>query len=271
MKTRVISAICGGMVLGTVLYLGGIWIVITCVLLSLMATYEGLKLTPYTYSKIITYTFVLLFLISAIISPDITRFIYVSVLVIISLIIISSLYVVSDNKEESPYKMLIYSVGIPLYTGFLFSHVLLIYQGTSLPTHIGLKLLLVTIATTFATDTGAYLIGTFFGKIKIAPTISKNKTLEGSIGGFVSGVIIFVLTGSLIGIELTIIQIIFTGAAISLSAQLGDLLESKLKRLSNTKESGVFMPGHGGLLDRIDSLLVTLPISYYIFWTIYLT
>ena len=99
MKTRVISAICGGKVLWTVVYLGGIWVVITCVLLSLMATYEGLKLTPYTYSKIITYTFVLLFLISAIISPDITRFIYVSVLVIISLIIISRLYVVSNNKE----------------------------------------------------------------------------------------------------------------------------------------------------------------------------
>ena len=158
--------------------------------------------------------------------------------------------------------------GIPIYTGFLLSHILLIYQGTSLPEESNLKILLFTLIITFTTDTGAYFFGTLFGKIKIAPTISINKTLEGSIGGFVSGVIMAVLVSILLNMEFPLLQILTVGVAISLSAQLGDLLESKLKRIINTKESGRFMPGHGGLLDRIDSLIITLPVAYYFFWAI---
>lgn len=268
MKTRTLSSIFGGAILGIILYAGGAWVIISCMIISIISTYEALKLTPHSKSGALTYIFVIVFMISALVSPDITKFMYLSSMIIVMLVIACALYTVSNSKEQHPYKMLAYSIGLPIYSGFLFSHALLLYQATSLPTGIGLKILLLTIIGTFTTDTGAYIFGSLFGKIKIAPTISINKTLEGSIGGFVSGVIITVAIGSLIQIPATLAQITILGIAIGVSAQIGDLFESKLKRIMNTKESGTFMPGHGGLLDRIDGLLITLPISYYIFWAI---
>jgi phosphatidate cytidylyltransferase len=119
---------------------------------------------------------------------------------------------------------------------------------------------------TFASDTGAYFIGTYFGKIKIVPAISANKTLEGSIGGLCSSVVASVIVSTVIDIQLNILPLLFIGLSLGVMGQLGDLFESKLKRIKQIKDSGTFLPGHGGLLDRIDSLIITIPTSYYLFY-----
>ena len=123
------------------------------------------------------------------------------------------------------------------------------------------------ILTIFANDTGAFFIGRSMGKHKLAPKTSPNKTWEGAIGGLlsaISGAIIIVMILNLISpFSFKYWQIILLGFLISIFAQLGDLAESLLKRSMETKESGSLLPGHGGILDRFDSLIFVGPVVYY--------
>lgn len=125
-----------------------------------------------------------------------------------------------------------------------------------------LPLLILILLVIWATDTGAYLIGRKIGKTKLAPNISPNKTIEGSIGGTIlASALAFVYlfyfpqSDSLFADFLLVIIISITG-------QIGDLLESKIKREYHTKDSGKLLPGHGGVLDRFDSLLLVLNLLF---------
>src|SRR5690606_24922026 len=110
-------------------------------------------------------------------------------------------------------------------------------------------------------DTGAYLIGKNFGKQKLFPRISPKKTVEGFMGGLffscVASYFIATLTGSLNFTNWLAFSIIA-----SVCGTLGDLIESKFKRQAGVKDSGVIMPGHGGLLDRLDSIIFAAPFFY---------
>ena len=113
------------------------------------------------------------------------------------------------------------------------------------------------------TDTGCYYFGSKFGKHKLAPVISPNKTIEGSIGGTFSAIFISLIIGYYI--HLAWYHCIIVGALIAALAQIGDLCESMLKRDAGVKDSGNILPGHGGFLDRTDSYVFTLPVLYYYF------
>ena len=111
------------------------------------------------------------------------------------------------------------------------------------------------------TDTGCYYFGTRFGKHKLAPIISPNKTIEGAIGGAVVAILSSLVIGFLIGIEWyhsLIFGILVTGFA-----QIGDLCESLIKRDAGVKDSSDMLPGHGGMLDRSDSYILSIPVAYY--------
>ena len=115
---------------------------------------------------------------------------------------------------------------------------------------------------TFANDTGAFYSGKFFGKHKLYESISPKKTWEGSVGGvFLAYIaaIAFLKIFRLHPIDFSIVLLIFL---LSVAGQVGDLAESMLKRNYNVKDSGVLLPGHGGVLDRIDSLLFAVPVLY---------
>lgn len=115
----------------------------------------------------------------------------------------------------------------------------------------------------FLNDTGAFYSGKFFGRRKLAPNVSPNKTIEGSIGGFagsvISGFISSVLFFQDLNLALAMMPCAFFIAA---AGQAGDLFESAMKRISGIKDSGVILPGHGGMLDRIDGLLFAIPVMY---------
>lgn len=142
-----------------------------------------------------------------------------------------------------------------LYIGFGFN---MFVQART----VGLGMLMYLLLTVWSTDSGAYLVGRKIGKTKLAPQISPNKTWEGSIGGTVVAIIvgiIFSVTGLIhFGILATILMTLF----LSVAGQLGDLVESSLKRYYGVKDSGRILPGHGGILDRFDSLLLVLPMAY---------
>lgn len=110
-------------------------------------------------------------------------------------------------------------------------------------------------------DTLAYAVGSLIGKTKIT-SISPKKSLEGYIGGLIFSLIASFLLNRSLDLGLTAIQSVILGAVISITADFGDLLISKLKRLYNFKDSGRLIPGHGGIMDRIDSLIFAMPFIY---------
>ena len=113
------------------------------------------------------------------------------------------------------------------------------------------------------TDTGCYYFGYKFGKHKLAPVISPNKTLEGALGGGLCAVVMALIIGYII--KLPFYHAIIAGLLTAGFAQIGDLCESLLKRDAGVKDSGNTLPGHGGFLDRMDSYIFTLPVLYYYF------
>lgn len=147
---------------------------------------------------------------------------------------------------------------IPYFLHFFY----LIYVGGG---STGLLYCLLVLIMVWCYDTGAFVVGTLWGKRSLAPKLSPNKTWEGVLGG-----IIFTLIGansSPIWIPwLTSLHHIFAiSIIIGLTCQLGDLFESKLKRAAKVKDSGSFFPGHGGVLDRVDSFLFAIPVFYFYF------
>lgn len=120
-----------------------------------------------------------------------------------------------------------------------------------------------------ATDVGAYTFGSLFGRRKLAPKLSPNKTVEGSLGGLLlAAVVVFAalfLLERLAGLRVDVYDALLFSLLVSSAAQLGDLFESLLKRWAGVKDTGVFLPGHGGVLDRIDSALVAFPVTYFFF------
>jgi phosphatidate cytidylyltransferase len=144
-------------------------------------------------------------------------------------------------------------IGIPL------AHAVLLRD---LPSH-GAALLVDVLVGTFAADTGAYATGRMFGAHKIAPSLSPNKTLEGLIGGFLIGTMAFWFAGLyqdwLSGVDALII-----GAAVAAIAPVGDLFESMLKRDLGRKDTGRLFGPHGGALDRLDAVLFTVVVGYYL-------
>ena len=120
---------------------------------------------------------------------------------------------------------------------------------------------------TFATDTSAYAVGRAIGRRKLAPSISPGKTWEGAIGGLTGAAIAAAaLVALLDGIESRLLPAVALGLGIGIAAQAGDLLESKVKRMAGAKDSGRLIPGHGGLFDRLDSLVPVFPLVYYASW-----
>ena len=114
---------------------------------------------------------------------------------------------------------------------------------------------LTAIASTFGNDTGAYFAGRAFGRHKLYPTISPGKTVEGALGGLVATVLLLFLIRATFFPALTVADCLLVAIPGSILGPIGDLVESMLKRSAGVKDSGHLIPGHGGLLDRLDALL----------------
>ncbi|EFO80558.1 phosphatidate cytidylyltransferase [Oscillochloris trichoides DG-6] len=120
------------------------------------------------------------------------------------------------------------------------------------------------LAMTWLQDTAAYFVGRSFGKHRMAPILSPKKSWEGAIGGFVTSVLTAMLATLLLGLPISYAAAALIGAAAGIAGPIGDLVESLIKRQIGIKDSGQLIPGHGGILDRIDSLIFTAPVTYYL-------
>ncbi len=146
-----------------------------------------------------------------------------------------------------------------VYIGFCLAHLVLI---RFLP--LGVAWLFVLTAITAGSDTGAYYIGKAFGRRKLCPGISPNKTVAGALGGISSGVLAALLAGHFLLPQVSLPVIGLAALGLSVIGIIGDLAESMIKRSEGIKDAGTILGGHGGVLDRIDSLLLTAPILFYL-------
>lgn len=145
-----------------------------------------------------------------------------------------------------------------LFIAFLLAHISLIRQMEN-----GREWVIFLVATVWAGDIFAYLCGSFFGKHKLYPKISPNKTYEG-LGGALLGSVLIALTFTRLFIpQVSAGRCVLLGLGLGLVGQFGDFTESMLKRSAQVKDSGTIIPGHGGMLDRLDSFLFSSPLLYY--------
>jgi phosphatidate cytidylyltransferase len=155
-----------------------------------------------------------------------------------------------------------------MYVGWMGSHLVMLRQlpaALGVEDYIGARLVFFAALVTWSTDTGAYLFGVAFGRHKLIPRISPNKTVEGAVGGLLAAGFCGWLCSKGLTSFLTPLAATVVGLIAGVMAQLGDLVESMIKRDAGIKDSAELIPGHGGVLDRFDSLLFTLPVLYYYF------
>ena len=156
-----------------------------------------------------------------------------------------------------------------LYTGAMlsFGYALRYHEYAGYGRAGGTALVMMPLLLTWSSDTGAYFVGRAMGRHKLIPSVSPGKTVEGAIGGMVLTVIVCWLFERFAlrpyaELGLRAASVVLFGVAISVTAQLGDLVESLFKREAGVKDSSRIIPGHGGILDRFDSLLFVLPVAY---------
>jgi phosphatidate cytidylyltransferase len=228
------------------------WFTVLAAILGLLAAVEFYRLVG--VSKVLLLTaFGLLFTLLFIIYPHINCNLNVPPvsLLLTAAVALSLILLVFLPKKEGLFNNWAWTIAGILYVGWLLSFLV------SLRLNAGRDWLYLVLFATFGSDTAAYFIGKAIGRHKLAPQISPGKTWEGAIAGVLGAVIVSLLFTLNTPLQLPLVywQAIILGVLVSVFGQLGDLAESLLKRNFGVKDSGNLMPGHGGLLDRMDSVL----------------
>lgn len=274
LKKRIITSACAIPVFGAIVWFGEPYMTICTGIIGLLAVIEFYRLSNITKNKFLTgfgITWTLLLIASH--NQTIRDFIdpHFSLDLLLPLLITSGIAVslcilLACRRNKVGFSEWAWTFAGILYVGILFSH-LVSLRGLD---H-GRAWLFLAIFATFGSDTSAYFVGKIFGKHKLAPHISPMKTWEGAIGGLLGAVIVslfFLLpTPVQLSSYLTWWQAIILGILVSIFGQLGDLMESLLKRNTGVKDSGTLFPGHGGMLDRTDSIIFAVIAVYY--WVLF--
>lgn len=254
MGIRTISAIIGGALLLGLTFLGGFYSAILIILIVILALIEFSRLIERLGSRA-WYLSNIIGAVLWLLAVYIGGYSFLLPGFVIWLLFSGGRFALSYPEmglQEAIYNFL----GV-IYTAGLMAHFLLL---RGLPR--GMEWTFVTFFLVWATDTGAYLIGRGVGKHLLAPQVSPKKTIEGSIGGLLLSLVVGLLMGRWLS-EVSGWFLVGLSIVVGISAQIGDLFESALKRAAGVKDSGSLIPGHGGILDRFDSFVFALPLVYY--------
>ena len=258
MKQRVITAVIALIIFLPLLYLGGLPFDILVTLMGIVAMSEFLimkKKLLVSFEAIVSFLLMLSILLPVFWAGFWTQDTLGGIFYLLALVMLVYT-VISKNRFSFDDAGVLLLGGLYAGLGFRF---MMLARAESL------WMMLYALLIVWITDSGAYLIGRKIGKNKLAPHISPNKTWEGSIGGSLSTVVI-------VGAYLYFVQAAFPYSfstmllwtlVFSVGGQLGDLIESAFKRHYGVKDSGKILPGHGGILDRFDSLLFVLPLMHF--------
>lgn len=189
----------------------------------------------------------------------ITSLKYIPLFVVLYIITLMSVAVI--NNERVNFFDVTMSLFMTTYSVLLLIHITLIRNCQN-----GIALLFLTLLGTYITDTGAYFAGSFLGKHKLIEKVSPNKTVEGAVGGILASVVSFLIYGVVMksaGYDVNFLNLLILSVLCAVAAQLGDLSASVMKRNFQIKDFGNLIPGHGGVVDRVDSLMFVAPVIYH--------
>jgi len=233
----------------------------TIALISILALHEFLSLGKKKGYDVPTplCIVIMLFIMAAFILPQLS----VELGMFAALLVIPASYVLGKKTLEDSLPSSAIAVLATTYVGMLAGS--LIRLRNDFPE--GSKLIFFLLLVVWLGDSGAYYVGKQLGKHKLSPRISPKKTVEGLIGGITASILAAVVIHYTFFEKFPLLHAIIAGVILSVAGVIGDLAESMWKRSADVKDSGTLLPGHGGFLDRFDSILFTAPILYC-YWTL---
>ncbi len=265
LKKRVITGLCGIPLLAAIVWFGTPWFTILVAIWGVLAVFEFYKMVAASKAPTLTY-FGLIWTLLFILSP---HFDYDTLipLLLTSAVILPLIWLLLCPQKEAAFTSWAWTIAGILYVGWLLSY-LVALRGVD----DGRNWVFLALFTTFASDTSAFFAGRALGKHRLAPRVSPGKTWEGAIAGFIGAIIVCLLFTLRTPLQAPFDywwQAILLGLVVSIFGQLGDLVESLLKRNMGVKESGRSIPGHGGFLDRMDSVAFAgIVVYYYVIWAV---
>lgn len=271
MKVRIISALVGIILLVGVLAASmTIEVKVLCFALAVVAiigVYEALNAVGSLKNAVIS---IPCFIYTAVVEFTFLAGDRLSVIILATLAYVMIMFLCALGKYEKIHvSQIAMSVMMTMVVTFAFYSAIYLYYGTdgSTPKTYGISMIIFCLLSSWLTDTGAYFVGTLFGRHKLSPRISPKKTIEGAIGGVVVcialtwaiGFICTSIFGIIEGYTIRTANLIILTAICSIISMIGDLSFSVVKRTYGIKDYGNIMPGHGGILDRFDSFLFVTP------------
>ena len=271
MLQRTITALVGLPVILAAVWWGTPWLTILVVVIAAQGIREVYRLLP-TVAGTLPVTLGALWVVALVLGSQaasgLNNFLLISGGILAAGSFIVLLWLVAYYTGGRYLTAVAYLVGGPIFVGFLLGHTVAL-RNIGESGDVGRDWLLLALLVVFAADTGAFLLGRTFGKHLLAPSISPNKTWEGAVGGLVWAVVAAIVLGLLFDVSTPRWQLAVIGATVGVLSQWGDLFESKVKRVSDVKDAGSLIPGHGGVLDRLDSVVVAIPAVYYLLVTVF--
>ncbi|MGN0601235.1 MAG: phosphatidate cytidylyltransferase [Oscillospiraceae bacterium] len=269
MTTRIVSAAVAIVIAVVVLLLHNTFIFdLAIALLAAGAVYELFKAMDYLKYKIqsavcIGYAF---FECVSFIWLSKTKLLFLNELFFVGVLILSMCLLFLKNHEEFKFGDFFLMIAVAFFVPYSFTTLL----NMNLYGGVGLFMVILTLCGAWLADSGAYFAGTFFGKTPLCPSISPKKTVEGVLGGILTNGLIFIIIGlfyefALDGSPIHYVPLFLTGMICALIGLVGDLTASVIKRQCGIKDYGNIMPGHGGIMDRFDSVLLVAPFMFYVF------
>jgi phosphatidate cytidylyltransferase len=262
LKQRIITAVIAAALFIPIVMLGGLPFTILVYAMAAVGLYELLRMKGLSIFSV--HGFITLFALFAFLMPsewsislmETTGYTKIDFALIAVLLLLTYTVVV---KNRYTFEDAAFSIMGALYVGIGFFY----FIETRLIDN-GLQYVIFALLIIWTTDSGAYFTGKKFGKKKLWPEISPNKTIEGFIGGIATAIIFAVVYQLISPISSSYFVLVIVTILASIFGQVGDLVESALKRHYKVKDSGNILPGHGGVLDRFDSLLFVLPLLHFL-------
>lgn len=264
-KKRIITSLVWLPLAIAAIWFGAPWFTVLIALFALLAIWEFYHLVSHAKAPTLT-RFGLIYTLLFIASPHLSfgDFSTNQTLLLTSAIMISLIWLLVRPQKETAFTSWVWSLGGVIYLGLLLSY-LVALRGLE----AGREWVFFALFINAGSDTAAYFIGRTWGRRRLAPSISPGKTWEGAVGGVFGAVLIGTALFYLLELpaSFSYVQAVLLSILISVAGQLGDLVESLFKRNMYVKESGNLLPGHGGFLDRVDSVVfVGVVVYYYVIW-----
>jgi len=265
LKKRVITALCGIPFLIAAIWFDKPlpWFLIAVAVWGVLAVFEFYRMVAESKVPPLTY-FGLIWTLLFILSPHFDYDILAPPLLLTSAVVLSLIWLLLRPQKEGAFAGWAWTIAGILYIGWLMSYLVALRELDD-----GRNWVFLALFATFGSDTAAFFAGRALGRHKLSPHISPQKTWEGAIAGLLGAIVISLLftIPTPLSLPLSYGQAILLGLLVSIFGQLGDLAESLLKRSMGVKDSGRLVPGHGGFLDRMDSIVfASIVVYYYVVW-----